>query len=529
MFCTETISALIHLSDGVTDGEAKALVVSLLGQTRVNVEVVAADARSRGGEVPGDDGSGRVRTVKGPFATRAAEINAAAKAARGTILLIVDNRGASVTLARSAAETMAMALRREHGVSMIFSDYQTDVKGQKKEIRLLDHHVGRVRDFQDFGRVWMVDRRAFRKVGGCDETLRAGDLYDLRLKLSEVGEVRRIANRYAGSLYTVGAAGAAHDVFNYLLASKEQQLEVERVVTEHLKRIGAYLRPGAHQAKVTYTKAEEAAFRDVLVSVISPVNNRPEFVSTAIESVQAQTDKRVEHILVVNGGEGDPTCAAVREYMKGGKRYDPEKPEVRLIVTDVNNLGLCLNTGIEEARGKFYLQLDSDDRLKPNAVKEVLKVFASDPKIGMVVGSYDVWQKNDRTGALERREDIPVVTHDEWTEENGRNNLLRINGAGAPRAIHKKVWREVGGFGCNDEHGSRNYGEDYDLVLRVSERHRIGRVWTAIYEVIRHSGSTDHSIDQATIDRNDETKDSMRRLAIQRRIKLNRAARRRRR
>jgi len=102
-----------------------------------------------------------------------------------------------------------------------------------------------------------------------------------------------------------------------------------------------------------------------------------------------------------------------------------------------------------------------------------------------------------------------------------RNNLLRINGAGAPRSAHIKVIRELGWFGMNDSEQSRNYGEDYDLVMRISEQYRIGRVWDPIYDVIRHAGGTDHAIDQAAIDRNDNAKDHTRLEAIRRRQKIN--------
>lgn len=138
----------------------------------------------------------------------------------------------------------------------------------------------------------------------------------------------------------------------------------------------------------------------------------------------------------------------------------------------------------------------------------------------MVIGSYEVWEKTD-AGELHRMKDIPVVTHDEWTEDNGRNNLLRINGAGAPRSIPIQLIKDMGWFGINDEPFARNYGEDYDMVLRISEHHRIGRIYDPIYEVIRHSGGTDHSIDQVTTDRNDEAKDWMRKVAIRRRQALN--------
>lgn len=139
----------------------------------------------------------------------------------------------------------------------------------------------------------------------------------------------------------------------------------------------------------------------------------------------------------------------------------------------------------------------------------------------MVIGSYEVWELDDKTGKIDRVDSIPVVTHDEWTEENGRNNLLRINGAGAPRSIPINVIKEIGYFGINDEPFARNYGEDYEMVLKISEKYRIGRVWDPIYDVVRHSGGTDHNIDQSTVDRNDEAKDYMREQAIIRRINAN--------
>ena len=346
-------------------------------------------------------------------------------------------------------------------------------------------------------------------------------MYDLRLRASEKGACLHIANRYAGSLYSVAAPATSHNVFDYLLANKDAQLEAENAVTEHLKRIGAGLTPGSHVKPVTYTADEEKELANCVASVVIPVNNRPEFIGRAIESVQAQTIQQVEAVIVVNGGKNDPTCDAVRRYLEGGDKYNPKAPPVKLIVVDINNLGLCLNTGLAAASGKYYVQLDSDDRLKPDAVEKLMAVYDSDPTIGMVIGSYEVWNLDEKSGELSRNNDIPVVTHDEWTADNGRNNLLRINGAGAPRSAHIKAIADAGWFGVNDDPSCRNYGEDYDLVLRMSEKYTIGRVWDPIYEVIRHSGGTDHSIDQVTIDRNDDAKDYMRLEALHRRMKLN--------
>ena len=472
------------------------------------------------------------RHVPGTFTDRAAMFNAGIRAARGEYVLLLFNDRSRVTLKRSAARTMVMAATRgvpdgaRPPAAMVYADYErVNPDGSRHEVHLLDWHAGRLRDTVDFGSVILVRTQLLRELGGFDEQYAAADWYDLRLRVSERGAPVHVANRCAGSLYAVAAPVASHNVFAYLLADRSSQLEMERACTEHLKRVGAYLVPGAHVRPIAYDAEEEHRFADCIASVVTPVYRRPEFIGRAIESVQAQTEQHVEMIVIVNGGDDDPTAAAVRRYMPGGDHYAAGKPPVRLIVTDVNNLGLCLNSGLAAARGKYYVQLDSDDRLKPDAVEKLLAVFASDPTIGMVVGSYEVWTLDEADGSLTRNAEIPVVTHPEWTADNGRNNLLRINGAGAPRAAHIKAIRAAGWFGVNDSPHCRNYGEDYDLVLRISERHAIGRVWEPIYEVIRHAGGTDHAIDQPTIDRNDEAKDAMRAEALRRRIELNRISR----
>lgn len=441
--------------------------------------------------------------------------NEAIKNSDACACLFVDNRVQEVVLKKSTLEIYSLAVKNNTNTGLIYSDYEIKENDEVKEIRLLKHHVGRVRDNQDYGKVFFLTAEALKEVGGMTEDVKFNALYDLRLKISEIFELIHISNRYAGSLYQVVAQAKAHNVFDYLLASKDSQLEAENVLTAHLKRINAYLEPGQHYS--ARPQADEKA--SLKASVIIPVNNRPVFICDAIESVQAQTVNEVEIIVVVNGGDEDPTVKSVEQYIEGGAKYDASKPEVRLLVHDLNNLGLCFNSAANIAKGEYYVQLDSDDRLIPDAVEKVLAVYESDPKIGMVIGSYEVWEK-DETGEITRMEEIPVVTHDEWTEENGRNNLLRINGAGAPRSIPIKLIQEIG-FSMNEEPFARNYGEDYQMVMNISEKHRIGRVWDPIYKVVRHSGGTDHSIDQNTIDRNDEAKDFMRKESIQRRIELN--------
>lgn len=510
------ISVIMHYSKEAPYGKEGFLrsFNSIVRQTRKVDEIIILGEKDIAKEVENDLGlSPKVIFIE-EDKNLATSLNNAFSRSSTAQLLYLDNRQEEIILKNAACDLLVLAAHQEKKGGLIYADYEIQAGEEVKELHLLKHHRGRVRDNQDYGKVFLFKKTALEDIGFCDESLAFNCLYDLRLKISEKYQLVHVANRYAGSLYSVKSQGGSHNVFDYLMASKESQLEAEKVLEGHLRRIGANLEAGEHYFPRP-TAPVEATLK---ASIIIPVNNRPKFTGMAIESVQAQTVQDIEIIIVVNGGDTDPTIAAVKHYMPGGDRYDPGKPEVRLLVYDINNLGLCLNMGAWHARGAYYVQLDSDDRLKPDAVEKILKVYDEDPKIGMVIGSYEVWEMKE-DGELCRMGNLPVVTHDEWTEENGRNNLLRINGAGAPRSIPIRLIREIG-FSVNQEPYSRNYGEDYGMVLKISERHRIGRVWDAIYEVIRHSGGTDHSIDQATIDRNDEAKDFMRKEAIERRIEL---------
>ena len=521
------VSIAMVLSDRLPYDRAgfRACLDAALTQDHPPIEVIVVEDRGPSAALDVGPAPGDIRHLPGRYTNRAAMYNAALEAAHGDYLLAVFNADNQVVLRRSAVQTMVMAAERRGPAAMVYADYKLiDPSGSHSDVHLLDWHEGRLRETTDFGKAILFSTAALRGLGGFNEQFNHADLYDLRLRIGEQSRPVHIANRFAGTLYSVTAPPRAHNVFDYLLADKQAQREMEDALTQHLRRTGAYLEPRAHVGPVQYDAADEGRFRECVASVVIPVNHRPEFIGRAIESVQTQTVRNIETIVVVNGGEQDPTADAVRRYLPGGDRHNAAAPPVHLIVVDVNNLGLCLNAGIAAARGKYYVQLDSDDRLKPDAVERLLAVFDSDPTVGMVIGSYEVWTLDEQTGELVRNQDIPVVTHDEWTAHNGRNNLLRISGAGAPRAAHIKVIRQAGWFGVNDDPRCRNYGEDYDLVLRISERYTIGRVWEPIYEVIRHSGGTDHAIDQPTIDRNDEAKDHMRLEALRRRREINRSA-----
>jgi glycosyltransferase involved in cell wall biosynthesis len=516
-----SISAVLHYTDNLPYSDENFIksAKSISNQFGYKVKLIILDsskeAKAENLITQNFQNVADILVIKEDFDTLGLKINTAAMQVNSDYFLYIDNQSAEIQMKNSATSVFMLAAERNPDAGFLYVDYELKSEQDIKEIKLLKHHIGRVRDNQDYGRVFFIKKDAFNKINGCGDKIQFNTLYDLRLKLSEIGHPIHISNRYSGSFYSVIAEGKGHNVFDYLMASKESQLEAEDVLSKHLKRINAYLEPGKH-----YQNQPLAKNKSLKATVIIPVNNRADFIETAIESILAQTVQDIEVIVMINGGKDDPTIAKVNEYMEGGSKYNAAKPKVRCEILDINNIGTCLNVGAKLANGEYYVQLDSDDRLKPDAVRKILDVFESDSKIGIVIGSYEVWEKDDK-GNISKVESIPVVTHDEWTEDNGRNNLLRINGAGAPRSIPIQLIKDIGYFGINDEPFARNYGEDYEMVLKISEKHRVGRVWDPIYDVVRHSGGTDHNIDQATIDRNDEAKDYMREEAIKRRQKLN--------
>jgi glycosyltransferase involved in cell wall biosynthesis len=509
------VSVILHYykAKAFSEEHIKAQIEGIAGQSYKNIETIIITCDKNDAEKKFAALSPKWVACQDDVAIN---LNKALSIASGEWILLIDNRDNPVMMKKAAIDGFVLGAERHEDAGLFYTSYELEDKGTVKELHLLDHHIGRVRDNMDYGKVYFIRKTALEAIGGMDESVKYNHFYDLRLKISEKYKLYRIANRYSGSYYRVVAAGKKADVFDYLKAGKDIQLEAERVFTNHLKRIGAYLKPG-----VLMPIKEEYKDKSTLkASIIIPVGHRPEFIGPAIDSVQRQTVRDIEVIVMVNGGEDDPTADVVRKYMEGGDKYDASKPEVRLCVLDINSIGMCLNLGAKIARGKYYVQLDSDDQLIEDAVEKILAVYDADPEIGMVVGSYEVWEKH-ADGTITRVEDIPVVTHDEWTDDNGRNNLLRINGAGAPRSARIEVIKNAGYFSINDDPYARNYGEDYELVNKVAEHYKIGRVWDPIYKVVRHAGGTDHSIDQHTIDRNDNAKDWVRMETILRRQAFN--------
>ena len=513
---TSSTSIILHSPQSGTQSlESFNLTLeSALGQFNRNFDIISIGTFEEGDSLRND--SIKLQQIESANKSHSKLMNEAIHLSNSDYILYIDNREKTVVLKKAALDAFQVSAVRNARSGFFYADYELEDEETSQEVKLLFHHAGRLRDNQDYGKVLFFRKTALEKVSFFDESVEYNSLYDIQLKISEHFDLTRISNKFNGSLYSVLSKGEKTNVFDYLLAGKQVQLEAEEILSKHLKHINAFLKPGDFMS----SKLNFKDLSTIAASVIIPVGFRPEFIGTAIESIQAQSIQNIEAIIMVNGGDKDPTAAEVRKYMKGGALYNPEKPEIRLVIIDINSIGLCLNMGANIARGKYYVQLDSDDRLKPDAVEKIIDCFESSKDIGMVIGSYEVWEKNDE-GEMRKMEEIPVVKHEEWTDDNGRNNLLRINGAGAPRAIPIHIIKEMGYFGINDDAFARNYGEDYEMVNKIAECYKIGRIYDPIYDVIRHSGGTDHAISQDLIDRNDEAKDDMRKHALLRRIAFN--------
>jgi len=276
------------------------------------------------------------------------------------------------------------------------------------------------------------------------------------------------------------------------------QREMETVFTDHLKRINAYLPPDRLK-----TMEEPAEPFPVRASVIIPVKNRRKTIADALQSALSQETDFTFNILVVDNHSTDGTTEVIAD-MAG------RNPAIRHIIPRRKDLGIggCWNAAImDDACGRYAVQLDSDDLYENHLVLETITDIMRDGRYAMVVGSYTI--------VNERLEQIPpgLIDHREWTADNGHNNALRVNGLGAPRAFSTTAIRRIGFLNVS-------YGEDYAAALRMSREYRIGRIYESLYLCRRWQGNTDAGLSLEAANRNDAFKDSLRTAELVERQKL---------
>ncbi|HID92549.1 MAG TPA: glycosyltransferase [bacterium (Candidatus Stahlbacteria)] len=412
-----------------------------------------------------------------------------------------------VEMLHETATKVVEELDSHKDYGMVYTDYFEVLPDGEKRIKSLRDYDGDWTERFNFGFLKVYRKKCVEELGGFDPKYNFAYEYDLRLRLEEkykIGHIGvplynyrlapeevQVKESAKSKLYAPGEG--KYGVFSYLFYSKDEEKEIEHAFKEMLKRRGIYL---LHENKeIIYTGKEKY---DKLVSVIIPVFNRENFISYAIESVLNQTLEDFELICVDNGST-DKTKDIIRAYMQRDNR-------VRLIENYLNIIGYSLNLGVKAARGKYIAQLDSDDEYYPRTLELMVKHLETHPKCGLAISYYEVMDANGQT-----LKEFGIIKHLEYD----RNNILRVDGAGAVRVWRKKVIEEFGGF---DDKIFGDYGEDYDLVLKVSEKYDIDRVHEVLYRYRRHPDNTDVKRDQELKIRN---KNLARQMAAERRKKIN--------
>ena len=433
-------------------------------------------------------------------------LSIAARAKADYVLL--QTKPVALTLGEGAVERM-MQTATACGASMVYADrYMKKRVGDESVTErhpAIDYQLGSIRDDFDFGSLLLIRTSLLKKwaAQNAENSCNYAGLYALRLFLSREGELLHL-NEY---LYTeeehdLRASGVKQ--FDYVNpANREVQVEMETVATAHLKEIGALV------DTTTYRSVDfnEQDF-DTEATVVIPVYNREKTIRDAVESALGQKTSFPFNVIVVDNHSTDGTTRILEEL---SERYAVGPNNLIHIIPERSDLGIggCWNVAVNDSRcGRFAVQLDSDDLYSsPKTLQAIVDAFYKQ-QCAMVVGSYRMCDFELNT--------LPpgLIAHKEWTEQNGPNNALRINGLGAPRAFFTPLLRQL-------QLPNTSYGEDYAMGLAFSRRYRIGRIYDELYLCRRWGGNSDAALSIDRINANNLYKDRLRTLEIKARQRRN--------
>lgn len=408
-------------------------------------------------------------------------------------------------------EFVSRSLERFYNVAdstksgLIYSDYYQIFDNRTENNPTIEYQLGSIRDDFNFGPILFIKIKALRKyVKQNKQDYKYAGLYDFRLFVSRKYGILRIPEFLYSSIET-DLRKSGEKQFDYVNPqNRVVQVEMEKAATEHLKKIGAYLKPKFKRVKPAKSNSSESTTKwKVEASVIIPVRNRVKTIKDAVESVLSQKTDFDFNCIVVDNHSSDGTTEILKELSKKDKRLIH-------IIPDSKNLAIggCWNEAIHHVKcGKYACQLDSDDLYLENTLQKIIDKFKEE-KSAMVIGSYKLTDFN--------KNEIPpgVVDHKEWTPENGRNNALRINGLGAPRAFFTPLLREI-------NIPNVSYGEDYAVGLALSRNYQIARIYEPIYLCRRWEGNSDAALPIEKVNANNFYKDKIRTMEILARIELN--------
>lgn len=394
------------------------------------------------------------------------------------------------------------------GAVMVYSDHYSVQKGKLEKHPVIDYQAGSLRDDFDFGSLWLVkaqnlldyaaqqDRQEYQFAG----------LYDLRLYLSRVGEIFHI-NEFLYTEDELDTRKSGEKQFDYVNPrNREVQIEMEKACTHHLEKVGALVDTNYYRLP----DFDEQEF-EYEASVIIPVFNREKTIADAVKSALCQKTSFKFNVIVVNNHSTDRTGEILSEIAhEMEERNDKQAGRLVQIVPDRNDLGIggCWNMAINSDHcGKFAVQLDSDDLYSsPKTLQKIVDAFHKQ-KAAMMIGSYRMCDFDLNT--------LPpgLIDHKEWTEDNGCNNALRINGLGAPRAFFTPLVRQI-------QFPNTSYGEDYALGLVFSRRYRIGRIYDELYLCRRWGGNSDAALSIDKVNANNLYKDRLRTMELKARQQM---------
>lgn len=378
---------------------------------------------------------------------------------------------------------------------MLFSNFNKEIDGVVTYTPLIDIQDGSIRDDFDFGAIVCITPQAIEHyLATPQKEYSIGGFYQFRLFVQRHFGITRIDE----PLYTIQETDtrtSGQKQFDYVNPkNRDSQTEMEQICTDHLKETGAYLHPDS------YKKVHFNEHFPVEASVIIPVRNRERTIADAIQSVLEQEVPFPFNLIIVDNHSTDNTTSIIKSFTKDDRviHIIPEREDL--------GIGGCWDLAIRSPYcGKFAIQLDSDDIYSgKETIKKIVDKFYSE-QCAMVIGSYRICNF-----ALET---LPpgIIDHKEWTDENGPNNALRINGLGAPRAFYTPVIRETG-------FPNVSYGEDYAVGIAISRQYRIGRIYEELYLCRRWEGNSDSSLSQEKINANNLYKDGLRTAELHKRM-----------
>ena len=398
-----------------------------------------------------------------------------------------------------------IAIAEDTKADMLYADHYRIVDGNRRRHPVIDCQKGALRDDFDFGSVIVFRTSSFKKaVRSMKEDYQWGALYDLRLRMKNIVHI----NEYLYTEIETDNRKSGEKQFDYVDPKNRQvQIEMERICTEHLKRIGAYLAPefkDPDPEMLGVSRGEDGLLDGypVPASVIIPVFNRIKTVKDAVRSALSQDCAFPFNVIVVDNHSTDGTTELLEEL-------SAEDPRLIHLVPAKYDLciGGCWNLAVHSPEcGEYAVQLDSDDVYSgPDTLSKIVDAFRKQ-KCAMVVGTYQMTDFDMNP--------IPpgIIDHREWTEDNGRNNALRINGLGAPRAFWTPLLRTI-------NLPNTSYGEDYALGLRISRDYRIGRIYDVLYCCRRWDGNSDAALEVEKVNANNLYKDRIRTWELEARIR----------